>query len=93
MFKRITGFFAVALFCLVLACGGKSETAGGPLDKIKNGMTYEEIEKIIGSKGEASKDTTGGGELYTWDNVNGNRLILMFKDGKLVNKMVTLKLD
>ena len=58
-------------------------------DRIREGMTYEEVRRIIGASGEvqSSSDLVGiKTVLYAWMNANGSNMNAMFQDGKLVQK-------
>lgn len=96
-------FVLILLLCLLLpAC--KSKVSKANFDKIKEGMTLEEAEKILG-KGEKetgdgsnvagqfgvaipSAPTSGGGDVYTWES-NTSTIRLTFRGGKLVHKQAT----
>ncbi|MDR9792745.1 DUF3862 domain-containing protein [Aeribacillus pallidus] len=62
-------------------------------DAIKNGMTYEEVVKIIGSEGEVMSETGEAGTdlhtiIYSWDGEGeiGANANFTFQGGKLQNK-------
>lgn len=62
-------------------------------DAIQNGMTYEEVVKIIGVEGEVMSESGTAGEefhtvMYTWDGEEGfgANANAMFQDGKMINK-------
>ena len=62
-------------------------------DAIKNGMTYEEVVKIIGSEGEVMSETGEEGTdlhtiIYSWDGEGeiGANANFTFQGGKLQNK-------
>lgn len=93
----------ILLVCLLLpAC--KSKVNKTNYDKVKEGMSLEEVEKILG-KGEKemgdgsnvagqfgvalpAAPTAGGGDVYTWE--SGDKTIrLTFRSGKLVHKQAT----
>ncbi|AUS08335.1 hypothetical protein C1X05_05485 [Laceyella sacchari] len=57
--------------------------------KIKNGMTYEEVVKIIGFEGtEMSSSEIGGIKtiMYSWQNDDGSNMNAMFQNNKLNTK-------
>lgn len=96
-------FVLLLWVCLLLsACQSKVNKAN--YEKVKEGMTLEEVEKTLGKGSKETGDgsnvagqfgvalpsapTSGGGDVYTWE--NGNSTIrLTFRDGKLVHKHVT----
>jgi ABC-type cobalt transport system substrate-binding protein len=58
-------------------------------EQVKQGMTYAEVETIMGSKGEeVSRSKSGEFEavMYTWKNATGSNMIAMFQNGKLTTK-------
>jgi Domain of Unknown Function with PDB structure (DUF3862) len=58
-------------------------------NKIKNGMTYEEVVKIIGFEGtEMSSSEIGGIKtiMYSWQNDDGSNMNAMFQNNKLNTK-------
>lgn len=58
-------------------------------DKIKTGMSYEEVVKIIGFEGEEMSQNEMGGiktVMYMWQNPDGSNMNAMFQDNKLVQK-------
>jgi hypothetical protein len=58
-------------------------------DRIKEGMTYEDVVKIIGASGEqqSSSDIAGYKTvMYSWMNSNGSNMNAMFQNGKLVQR-------
>lgn len=62
-------------------------------DEIQNGMTYEEVTKIIGGEGEVLSESGQKGQqfhtiMYQYEGVGnlGANSNLMFQEGKLVNK-------
>ncbi|MFD1424671.1 DUF3862 domain-containing protein [Laceyella tengchongensis] len=57
--------------------------------KIKNGMTYEEVVKIIGFEGTEMSSTEIGGIktiMYSWQNDDGSNMNAMFQNNKLNTK-------
>jgi hypothetical protein len=96
-------FVLVLLGCLLLpACQSKVNKVN--YEKVKEGMTLEEVEKILGKGNKETGDgsnvaaqfgvalpsapTSGGGDVYTWESGN-NTIRLTFRDGKLVHKHAT----
>lgn len=96
-------FGAILLVCLLLpACQSKVNKTN--YEKVKEGMTLDEVEKILGKGSKETGDgsnvagqfgvalpsapTSGGGEVYTWESGN-NMIRLTFRDGKLVHKHAT----
>lgn len=62
-------------------------------DKIENGMTYEEVVKIIGGEGEVMSEVGEKGTeyytvMYTYDGESGlgSNANFMFQNGKLTSK-------
>jgi hypothetical protein len=62
-------------------------------DQIQNGMTYEEVVKIIGGEGELLSETGTKGDpahtvMYKWDGEGdiGANANAMFQGGKMINK-------
>jgi hypothetical protein len=96
-------FVLILLGCLLLsACQSKVNKAN--YEKVKEGMTLEEVEKILGKGSKETGDganvagqfgvaipsvpTSGGGDVYTWES-GSNTIRLTFRDGKLVHKQAT----
>lgn len=97
---RFTLLIAAALLVApALGCSSPTSTASqgsnfaptvtmAKYEQVKDGMTYEEVEAIMGSKGEEiSRSKSGEFELvmYTWKNATGS-MIAMFQNGKLKTK-------
>jgi len=58
-------------------------------NEIKTGMTYDEVVKIIGFKGEEGSMTELGGIktiMYTWNNPDFSNMNATFQNDKLVSK-------
>ncbi len=95
--SRIT--ICAALFLLLFAIGFRlspSEAAGkltmAMYEQIKEGMSYEDVVRIIGWKGtEGSRVSQGGmtAVIYTWQLRNGSNLLVQFFDGKMTSKAQT----
>lgn len=96
-------FVLLLWVCLLLpACQSKVNKAN--YEKVKEGMTLEEVEKLLGKGSKETGDgsnvagqfgvalpsapTSGGGDVYTWESGN-NTIRLTFRDGKLVHKQAT----
>jgi Domain of Unknown Function with PDB structure (DUF3862) len=57
--------------------------------KIKNGMSYDEVKKIIGQDGEEISNTSAGGfktVMYQWMNADATNVEVMFQNGKVDTK-------
>jgi Domain of Unknown Function with PDB structure (DUF3862) len=57
--------------------------------KIKNGMSYDEVKKIIGQDGEEISNTSAGGfktVMYQWMNADGTNAEVMFQNDKVDTK-------
>lgn len=93
----------ILLVCLLVpACKSKVNKAN--YDKVKVGMTLEEVEKILGKGEKETGDgsnvagqfgvaidtppTSGGGDVYSWES-GDNTIRLTFRGGKLVHKQAT----
>ena len=92
-------FVVLALCLLIPACKSKVNKAN--FDKVKEGMTLEEVEKILGKGNKESGDgsgvaaqvgvaitstpTSGGGDIYTWES-NAHTITVGIKQGKVVSK-------
>lgn len=58
-------------------------------DRIGNGMTYEQVCQVIGTKGdEMSRSDIAGYStvMYQWANSNGSNMNAMFQNGSLISK-------
>ncbi len=101
--RKCARFMLILLVCLLVpACKNKVNKAN--YDKVKEGMTLEETEKILGKGSKETGDgsnvagqfgvaldatpTSGGGDVYTWESGN-NTIRLTFRGGKLVHKQET----
>jgi hypothetical protein len=90
---RLTAMTFALLFCAVLI-GCKSKVNQANFDKITEGMTLEEVEKILGEGfklGVASSATVhgvdlpgarpiGGGDTYIWESDRKKITIIFVKD-------------
>lgn len=97
MMSRIAVSVALAA-CLVLgACEEKITVEN--YDQITNGMTIAQVEKILGSgKDDTSHQGTSIGasgiasasrskdQVYVWEDKSGAKIIVVFQDGKVVQK-------
>jgi hypothetical protein len=90
----------ILLICLLLpACQSKVTKAN--YEKVKEGMSLEEVEKILGKGSKETGDgsnvagqfgialpsapVSGGGDVYTWEGSNST-IRLTFRDGKLAHR-------
>lgn len=58
-------------------------------ERIREGMTYEQVREILGETGEELSRSDIGGYttvMYSWKNSNGSNMNAMFQNGRLVNK-------
>ena len=58
-------------------------------EAIRDGMSYEDVVKIIGRKGEESARTSMSGQtsvIYTWKTWTGSNVIVQFLNGSVVTK-------
>ena len=58
-------------------------------DQIREGMTYEEVRRVIGAAGEeVSRSDIAGFTtvMYSWSNSNGSNMNAMFQNNALMNK-------
>jgi hypothetical protein len=89
--------------CLLLPACIKNKVTKSNFDAIKNGMTLDEVEKLLGKGtregGDGSnvaaqfgvhvESTPSSGTTYTWER-GGNSITVYFnKEGKVVNKRST----
>ena len=101
--RKWTYLALILLICLLLpACQSKVNKAN--FDRVKEGMTLEEVEKVLGKGSKETGDgsnvagqfgvaipsapTSGGGDVYTWESTSSS-IRLTFRDGKLVHKQAT----
>ena len=101
--RKCVRFLVILLVCLLLpACQSKVTKAN--FDKVKEGMTLEEVEKVLGKGSKETGDgsnvagqfgvalpsapTSGGGDVYSWES-SSSTIRLTFRDGKLVHKQAT----
>jgi len=58
-------------------------------NQIQNGMTIEQIQKLIGSEGKLLASTNAGsssGKVYWWQNQQGSNAIVEFKNDLVISK-------
>ena len=58
-------------------------------DAVREGMTYQEVVRIIGASGELQSSSDLAGiktVMYSWMNANGSNMNAMFQNDKLVQK-------
>lgn len=94
--------FVLVLCLLVPAC--KSKVNKDNYEKVKDGMTLDEVEKLLG-KGEKetgdgsnvagqfgvampSAPVVGGGDVYNWES-GDKKVAVTFRQGKVVHKRAT----
>lgn len=68
---------------------GDADITMAKYEEIKNGMSYEEVSKIIGSEGEQSSNSKiGSTEIssYRWKGANYSNIFASFRDNKLTSK-------
>lgn len=61
-------------------------------DKLTQGMTYSEVTKIFGAKGESLGESGSGATkivMYQWSNPDGSFAKVIFQNDKLVDKVHT----
>jgi len=98
MKRIVTAIASVVVIAAVVVVAYK-QLPGGPgitrnmfEEQIQEGMTYEEVVRITGTKGTPVTDRPNvpeGTELYTWGNdarQGGGWMRLTFKDGKVAEK-------
>lgn len=74
------------------ASSKKNYITKADFDKISNGMTYEEVKKIIGCDGELMSEVGSKGEqyytvVYNWKGKDGiSNAVFEFQDNKLIAK-------
>ena len=78
---------AVGLFLCVLLFGCGSKVSQENFDKIKTGMTLEEVRTILGEPAETSSVGLGpiSGTSATWKNKNA-KIAIQFVNGKVTLK-------
>ena len=57
--------------------------------QLENGMTYDQVARILGSDGEEVSSSDLGGtstRMYAWKNGDGSNMSAMFQNGALVMK-------
>ena len=93
--------FAVVLALCLLIPACKSKVNKTNFEKVKDGMTLDEVEKILGKGTKETGDgsnvagqfgvaissapTVGGGESYVWES-SAHSITVTFRQGKVVNK-------
>lgn len=58
-------------------------------NKIEKGMTIEEVQKVVGDKGEPASESESGGykvEIHDFVNANGTNANVTFENGKMTGK-------
>lgn len=81
----------VSFFTLLLAaCSGKVATISeDEFNKIKSGMTYEEVKEIVGGSAKSENTITDDEKIveYAYDSEDGSKVSLIFIDEKLDTKV------
>ncbi len=74
----------ILLLCLlVLGCGGNNANVSREnYDKIKSGMTVEDVEQILGKGTRLEDGNTMGGAMYEWTN-GKKKITVTFQKGKV----------
>lgn len=94
---RVTIFNVIVVATALISfagCSQSPEPAPGPpkihlasFEKIKKGMSYEEVVKVVGDPGEVPDGAdikNPGTVVVTWSNDDGSRATLAFSKGKVV---------
>ncbi|SMO38524.1 DUF3862 domain-containing protein [Melghirimyces algeriensis] len=58
-------------------------------EQVKNGMSYDEVVKVIGFEGEEQSQSEVGEYktvIYTWKNPDGSNMTATFQNGELTSK-------
>lgn len=99
--RKIALILMVLSVFMMTACGNSEPTGAAnsvkiskaEFDKIENGMTYEEIVKIVGGEGELTVESGKKGEelhtaayQYEGEGSKGANVQLMFQGDKLITK-------
>jgi len=86
MKKKIAAVMALLVFMAVLAGCGKVTKEN--YEKLKLGMTYEQVTEILGQPdGKTESDMAGLGTYESWDYQSGFKgIFLIFENGKLTDK-------
>lgn len=85
-------FSTVIFSCLLVACTAKSEKnepfiTYQEYHKIERGMTYEEVQKIVGSEGNLDGDPSTGDFRSIWDGkVNSSFAAITFRNDEVLKK-------
>lgn len=80
--KRIL-ILALVLGILLAGCTGSGTITMEKYSQLKNGMSYENVSQILGSKGEMlSSGDLLGSEIttYVWKNPDGGNLTVVFSN-------------
>lgn len=71
------------------ASSGSADISKAKYDQIKNGMSYDEVKKIVGSDGEQRSSSSIGKSSYmsySWKGAKFSRISVRFKDDKVTGK-------
>lgn len=87
--KRLISVTFIALFAIILTACGSSNLSMQKYNQIKAGMTYQDVHRVIGEKGDLIQriETTTGQvtEMYKWK--DGQRTIVVgFTNGRMTAK-------
>ncbi len=78
------------LFLLVVAgCSAGAVVTKAEFDQITPGMSYAEVQGIIGDPGQKLSEGAMMGittTMYMWQNAGGSNMNAMFQNDKLINK-------
>lgn len=91
-----TGF---GLMLCLGGCSSRPPAASGPpvvnlagFEKLKPGMSYDEVKSAVGHEGslpENSKSPGPGMVTASWANSDGSNMTVIFSDGKVMRKVQT----
>lgn len=78
-----------SILCLA-GCGGVGATVTkAEFDQVQTGMSYSQVQAIIGDPGEKLSETNMAGfstVMYMWKNPTGSNMNAMFQNDKLISK-------
>ena len=97
--KHMAKTILIPFTLAVGACGGGDEgpsaakgeagITAANYEKLAKGMTYDEVVKILGAKGDKTMESEAVGmktSIYTWSTMTGGSIILSFTGDKLDSK-------
>ena len=92
VYAVVAAIVVICVIVLAVVVFNNSITAS-EFNKIKNGMTYEEVVKIVGCEGELGADASFGSyssEIYTWKGllyyISGANANVTFSNGRVSGK-------